>query len=395
MGLISKIRFTPSIIHLRSFSSIRNPNSTNDKSHATLALLKSEKNPDRILEICRAASLSPDSHLDRISFSVAISKLAASNYSDGIRSYLEELKTKRPDLRNERFLSHAIVLYGQAGMIESAINTFEHMKDFDVSPSVRSLNALLFSCIVAKKYDEAKRVYLEFPSKHGIERNLITYNTIIKAFCESGSSSSVYSVIAEMDKNNCKPNGTTFGTLLAGFYKEEKYEDVGKVTEMMKTYGVTPGIGVYNNRIQILCKDKRSSEAKALLDGAIGRGLKANNESYGNLIHGFCKEGKLDEGKKIFETMRKNGCEPDSECYFTLIYFLCRDKDYEFALKITKECIGKNWFPNFTIMKTLVRGLGSVSMVDEAREIVGVLKKRFPSSADVWNEIEQEELLNK
>lgn len=391
MALLSKIRFKPFSIQLRSFSSILNPNSSKrDNSHATLALLKSEKNPERILEICRAASLTADSHLHRICFSIAISKLAAANYSDGIRSYLEELKTRRPDLRNERFLSHAIVLYGQAGMIDNAISTFERMKDFDVSPSVRSLNALLFSCVVARKYDEAKKVYLEFPIKYGIERNLITYNTIIKAFCESGSSSSAYSVLAEMDRNNCKPNGTTFGTLLAGFYREEKYEDVGKVTEMMNGYGVKPGIGVYNRRIQVLCKDKRSTEAKALLDGMMARGVKPNSESYGNLIHGFCKEGNLDEGKRIFERMKMDGCEVDSECYFSMIYFLCRGEDYEYALKTTKECMRKNWFPYFSIMKTLVQGLGSISMVGDARELVGALRKKFPNKADVWNEIEQE-----
>ncbi|XP_047311956.1 pentatricopeptide repeat-containing protein At1g61870, mitochondrial-like [Impatiens glandulifera] len=393
MGFLSKIRFSSSTFQRRSFSSILNPDSTTplsskQKTRAALSLIKTEKNPERILDICRAASLTPDSQLDRIAFSVAITKLAGSNYFEGIRTFLEELKT-RPDLRNERFLSHAIVLYGQAGMIDNAILTFDHIKEFGFYPSAKSLNALIFSCIVAHKYDEAKRVYLDFPKKYGIERNLDTYNTVIKAFCESGSASSVYSVLAEMERNHCKPNLTTFSTLIAGFYKEEKYDDVGKVLEMMKKFGMRPNISLYNTRIQSLCKLRKSKEAKALLDGMISRGMKPNNVTYTHLIHGFCREGNLEESKNLFKTVTHHKLPLDSECYFTLVYYLCQGGDYETALQITKESMEKNWIPNFTTMKTLVNGLGSISKVDEAKELVAELKKKFPTRADVWIEIEE------
>lgn len=379
-------------LHCRSLSTILSPDSSSplsakQKSRAALSLLKTEKNPERIIDICRAATLTPESHLDRIAFSVAISKLSESKHFDGIREFLEELKS-RPDLKNERFACHAIVLYGQAKMLDHAIRTFKQIDELGVRHSVKSLNALLFACNLAKDYKELKRVFMEFPKIYGIEPDLDTYNRVIKAFSESGSSSAVYSIVAEMDRKDVKPNATTFANWLTGCYMEEKYEDVEKVIKLMEKYGVRRGVSTYNARIQSLCKLKKSSEAKALFDGMLSRGMKPNSVTYYELIHGFCKEGNLDEAKSLFKRMINSGCQPNSACYFTMVYFLCRGGDYETAFKICAESMEKGWVPNITTMKSLVDGLVSISKVEEAKKVIGQIKERFSNNVDKWNEIE-------
>uniref|UniRef100_A0A7C8ZKP6 Uncharacterized protein n=3 Tax=Opuntia streptacantha TaxID=393608 RepID=A0A7C8ZKP6_OPUST len=396
MASVSKLRSRTLLLQLRSYasaSSILSPDSktvltSKEKTRAALSLLKTETNPERILEICRAASLTPDIHLDRMAFSLAISKLSESKYFEGIRLFLEELKT-RPDLRNERFIAHSIVLYGQAGMLHNAIATFEQMEQVGVRRTVKSLNALLFASVLAKKYDETKRIFADFPKTYYIQPDIDTYNTIIKAFVEAGESSSGYSIVAEMGRNECKPNATTFQNLIAGFYKEQKFDEVGKVLKMMEEHGMKPKLSTYNVRIQSLCKLGRSSEAKALLDGMLERHIKPNSNTYNSLIYGFCREGKLEEAKKLFKNMVNHGLKPDSSCYFTLIYFLCRGGDYETALQISKQSMEKNWVPNFTTMKSLVEGLVSISKVDEAKELVTEIKEKFPNNADLWKETEE------
>lgn len=389
MSLISRLR-QASLSH-RRFSTLLSPDSkplsAKEKTRAALSLIKTEKNPLRIVDICKAASVSPETHLDRITLSVAVSKLADANHFDAIRQFLEDLKT-RPDLRTERFVSHAIVLYGQAKMTDHAVRTFKQCDELGVARSVRVLNSLIFACILAKNYKEVNRVFVEFPKIYGIEPDLDTFNWVIQAFAESGSTSSAYSVMAEMDRKGVKPNSVTFGNLISGFYREEKLEEVGKVIELMKKYGVRQGLSIYNIRIQSLCKRKRTSEAKGLLDGMISRGVKPNSVTYSHLIYGYCKEGKLDEAKKLFRDMVQRGCKPDGHCYFTLVYFLCQGKDFDAALVICKDSISKNWVPNFSTMKSLVEGLVSVSRVTEARELVSQMKEKFTVNADTWNEIE-------
>ncbi|WRX26541.1 Pentatricopeptide repeat - like 10 [Theobroma cacao] len=359
MALLSRVRAstTAATLRLRHFSILAPDSSTpltsHQKTRAALSLLKSEQNPDRILEICRAASLTPASHLDRITFSVAISKLSEGKHFQSIDTFLHELRS-RPDLQNERFASHSLILYGQAKMLNHALTAFDEFYNEGLCRSAKSLNALLVAGIVSKDYEEVKRIFVEFPKSKGVQ-----------------------------------PNATTFGTLLAGFYKEEMFEDVGKVLNLMKEYGVPVGVSTYNTRIQSLCMLKKSTEAKALLDGMLSRGMKPNTVTYNNLIHGFCKEGNLEEAKRLFKSMRNSGLEPDSQCYFTLVHFSCQGGDFEAALSICKESMEKNWVPSFSSMKSLVNGLSSMSKVEEAKELIQKVKEKFSKNADLWDEVEK------
>ncbi|XWS15594.1 hypothetical protein CRYUN_Cryun34aG0014200 [Craigia yunnanensis] len=394
MALFSRIRTptTAASFHLRHFSILSPDSSTHFNSHqksrAALSILKSEQNPDRILEICRAASLTPVYHLDRMSFSVAISKLSEGNHFQSIDTFLRELRY-RPDLRNERCASHCLILYGQAKMLNHALTALDDFYNEGLCHSAKSLNALLVAAILAKDYKEVKRIFVEFPKRYGIEPDLEIYNNAIKALCESGSSSSVYSILVDMKSKGVKPNAKTFGTLLAGFYKEEKHEDVGKVLNLMKEHGISVGVSTYNIRIQSLCMLKKSNEAKALLEGILSKGMKPNLVTYNHLIHGFCKEGNLEEAKRLFKSMVNRDLEPDNQCYFTLVYFLCQGGDFESALSICKESMEKKWVPKFSTMKSLVNGLASISKVEEAKELIQNVKKKFSKNADMWDEIEK------
>uniref|UniRef100_A0A1J3CZ05 Pentatricopeptide repeat-containing protein, mitochondrial n=1 Tax=Noccaea caerulescens TaxID=107243 RepID=A0A1J3CZ05_NOCCA len=404
MALLSRIRTSstslfrhlnpsPQIRSLASASSILSPDSkapltSKQKSKAALSLLKTEKDPDRILEICRAASLTPDSHIDRLAFSAAVENLAEKKHFAAVTNLLDGFISNRPDLRSERFAAHAIVLYAQANMLDHSLRIFTELEKFEIPRTVKSLNALLFACLVAKDYKEAKRVYIDLPKMYKIEPDLETYNCMIKVFCESRSSSSSYSIIAEMERKGIKPTSLSFGQMIAGFYGEDKNEEVGKVLAMMKDRGVSVGVSTHNIRIQSLCKKKKSAEAKALLDGMLSSGMKPNSVTYTHLIHGFCNQGDFEEAKKLFKVMVNRGCKPDSACYFTLIYYLCKGGDFETALSLCKESMEKNWVPSFGIMKSLVNGLAKASKVEEAKELIGQVKDKFTRNVELWNEVE-------
>lgn len=389
--------------HRRTFSSssssaILNPSdpsaplSSKQKSRAALSLLKSissssaapdaaAADADRIVAICRAAALSPSSHLDRHALSLAVSSLSASRSFDHLRSLLHSLLLSPHS--PPRHLSHAIVLFGQAGLLDDALRTFRS------HPDLPSLNALLFACILSRNHDRVPRLFRDLPASHGINPNLDTYNTVLKSFSESGTSRSFFSVLDEMSRAKIKPNRTTFYTALAGFYKEERFDDVEKVLELMKKHDCRPGLTTYNVRIQSLCKLKRPGEAMALLKEMKGKGMKPNWVTYNHLIYGFCKEGDLEEAKKLYKEMRSRGCVGDSAFYFTLIYYLCKGGDFETALGLCRETMARNWIPCFSTMKMLVNGLVSASKVEEAKEIVEKIKEKFSGNADMWKEVEE------
>lgn len=71
-------------------------------------------NPERIIDVCCAAFLAPDSHIDCAACRKAISKLKNPNYLDGIRDFAEKSKAWQ-DVKSERCISHVPTLYWKAG----------------------------------------------------------------------------------------------------------------------------------------------------------------------------------------------------------------------------------------------------------------------------------------
>nr|AYM00871.1 pentatricopeptide repeat protein [Salvia miltiorrhiza] len=360
-----------------------------ERTRAALAALRFEENPERILDLCRSVALTPESHLDRIVFSKAISKLKELNHHDGIRAFIQE-SMNQPGNRSERYAAHCIILYGQAGLISDALNLFDKMPQIGIERSVKTLNSLLFSCLLGREYGQMRRIIWEFPRKYGLEPNLETYNTLLKGICSSGGAMESHSILAEMERKGIKPSKQTFASVIEGLYSEEHLDDVGKMLHLMKRYDMSPGIGIYNVRIQSLCKLGRLAEAKALLDGILSNGMKPNCRTYGHLIYGFCRQHKLDAAKSLYAEMVGKDLKAEAECLFTLVYYLCQGKDFEGALSICNDSIANGWFPNVTTMSMLVRGLASINKLHEARRIIELLKNRFRRKAQVWDQIEME-----
>ncbi|ESQ35687.1 hypothetical protein EUTSA_v10007792mg [Eutrema salsugineum] len=385
---VIQFRFVSTNLSIHTPNSKTSLTSKQKKSRAILSLLKTENNPDRILEICRSASLTPDYHVDRVAFSVAVVTLASEKHFVAVSQLLDGFIQNQPYPKSESFAARAIILYGRANMLDRSLQTFRDLEQYEIPRTVKSLNALLYACLMAKDYNEARRVYFEMPKIYGIEPDLETYNLMIKVLCESGSTSSSYSIVAEMERKLVKPTASSFGLMIAGFYKEDKYDDVRKVLRVMRELGVHVGVATYNIMIHCLCKRKKSAEAKALLDGVVSSRMRPNSVTYSHLIHGFCSEGNLDEAMSLFEVMVRSGYKPDSECYFTLIHCLCKGGDFETALILCRESMEKNWVPSFSVMKWLVSGLASVSKVEESKELIAQVKQKFTRNADLWNEVE-------
>jgi pentatricopeptide repeat protein len=366
----------PSPASILNPSSPTTPLTSREKTRLAISLLKSSPPPppDQILSICRAAALSPKTHLDRVALSLATSKLSSS--PDSLRDLTSSLLIPH-------HAPHAIVLFGQAGLLPDAISTFE------TSPSTKSLNALLFGCIVSGNHAEAARIFQTFPDAHNVKPDTDTYNTIIKSFAESGTTRSFYSVFDEMCKKGLKPVATTFTRAIAGFYKEERFDDVEKVIELMKKHGCGESLQVYNARVQGLCKLGRNDEAKALISQMVKKGTKPSWVTYNHLIYGYCKAGNLEEVKQLYKEMGQKRLVGDSSLYFTVIFHLCKSGDFDTALGVYNEIAPRNWVPCFSTMKMLVNGLAGSSRIDEAKGIIQKMKEKFPDKDEPWKEVEE------
>lgn len=302
-----------------------------------------------------------------------VRRLASAKRFKWIEEILEEQK-KYSNVSKEGFAVRLISLYGKSGMFDNALKTFNEMPQLNCDRTVLSFNALLGACVSCKKFDEVETYFRQVPGKVSIEPDLVSYNTIIKAFCEMGSLDSALLMVDEMEKKGLKPDLITFNTLLHVFYGNNHFGDGEKVWARMNSESVEPDIRSYNAKLLGLANEKKTLKAVEVFEEMKTRGLKPDVFSFNTLIKGYCNEGNLEEAKRWFDEMVKRDCAPNKVTFATLVRFSCEKGDYDMAFDLTKEIFKRKCLVDDGLLQLVVDGLGKESKINEAKEVVKLAK---------------------
>ncbi|KAJ8534712.1 hypothetical protein K7X08_016440 [Anisodus acutangulus] len=285
-----------------------------------------------------------------------------------IEDVLEHQKNY-PDIKNERFAVRLISLYGKAGMFEHARKLFDEMPDLKCQRTVMSFNALLAAGVNSKIYDKINEIFRELPGELGIEPDVFSYNTMIKALCDMGSLDSAVLVMDEMGKNGIDPDVITFNTVLDGFYKNSRFYEAEKIWDLMEKKVIT-NVRSYNSRLRGLVEKNQVVEAESLFEEMKKRGVNPDTHSHNAMITGYAKDGNLELAKSWYAKLRENGCLPDLATFCLLIPLACNKDDPDFAYDLCKKCIDlKHNVLTITIQR-VVDMLVVRSMIKEAEELV-------------------------
>ncbi|KAE8670581.1 putative 3S-linalool/(E)-nerolidol /(E,E)-geranyl linalool synthase [Hibiscus syriacus] len=157
-------------------------------------------------------------------YSITVQRLALAKQFSLIDDILQHQK-KYQEISQEGFVIRLMMLYGKAGMFEHAHKLLDEMPELNCQRTVDSLNALLSAYLHSDKFDIVGKLLEELPEKIRIDPDLISYNTVIKAYCEMGSMDSAVSVLDTLEKKGLEPDIVTFNTLLDGFFSRGRIAD--------------------------------------------------------------------------------------------------------------------------------------------------------------------------
>ncbi|KAK7319574.1 hypothetical protein RJT34_04297 [Clitoria ternatea] len=298
-----------------------------------------------------------------------VRRLAAAKRFRWVRDIIEHQK-KYPDFSKEGFSARLITLYGKSKMHRHAHKLFDEMPQRNCDRSVLSLNALLAAYLHSKKYDVVERLFRDLSTQLSVEPDLVSYNTLIKSFCEAGSFDSALKTLEEMKDKGLNPDIITFNTLLDGLYSKGRFEEGEKLWGQMGEKGVIPDIRSYNARLLGLALEKKTGEAVEFLKEMEEKGVKPGLFSINAVIRGFVNEGNLDEAKKWFGEIVKSEFDPDKTTYAILVPFLCDKGDLKTAIEMTKEIFTSMCRVDVSLLQLVVDKLVSESMISEANDIV-------------------------
>lgn len=352
--------------------------------------LRSEFDPDKALEIYSSVSkhyASPVS--SRYAQDLTVRRLAKSKRFSDVETLIESHKND-PKITQEPYLCNLIRSYGQAGMFDHAMRTFDQMDELGTPRSVISFNALLFACTRSRLYDKVPILFDEIPKKYNLSPDKISYGLLLKSHCDSGSSDKALELLNEMENKGIEVTTVTYTTVLNCLYKQGNAEEAERLWTEMEKKGVELDVAAYNVRITNIYGGD-PEKLKELIDGMRDAGLKPDTISYNFLMTCYCKNEMMDEARKVYEGLEENGCNPNATTFRTLIYHLCRSGNFDKGYKLFKESVMVHKIPDFNTVKLLVEGLVKKKKMKEAKGMIRTIKKKFPPNVlRGWKKVEEE-----
>ncbi|KAL5819384.1 hypothetical protein ACOSQ4_023226 [Xanthoceras sorbifolium] len=380
-----------SLRHFRRFSTTASATATSSISISQAkSKLRSEYDPDKALEIYSSLSKNYSSPVSsRYAQDLTVRRLAKSRRFDDIETLIESHK-KDPKITQEPFLSTLIRSYGQAGMFDHAIRTFDQMDELGTPRSVISFNSLLSACIHSKLFDKVPLLFDEIPRKYDFCADKVSYGLLVKSYCETGSLDKALELLNEMENKGVEVTAVTFTTVFNSLYKHGKTEEAETLWSEMVKKGFELDVAAYNVRI-MNAQGGKPEKLKELIDEMSSVGLKPDTITYNFLMTCYCKNEMMEEANRVYKGLEGNGCNPNAATFRTLIYYLCKSGDYEKGYKLFKESVRMHKIPDFMTMKLLVEGLVKKKKMKEAKGLTRTMKKKFPPNLlRGWKKVEEE-----
>ncbi|XP_002518586.2 pentatricopeptide repeat-containing protein At3g13160, mitochondrial [Ricinus communis] len=338
---------------------------------SSVEVLYKERNLKRLVEKFKKFSENDRFRTKTGIYEETIRRLAIAKRFNWIEEILEDQK-KYKDIHKEGYNARLIRLYGKSNMFDNSRKVFDEMPDRNCKRTVVSFNALLAACVTSKKFDEVDGLFRKLPKELEIKPDTVSYNTVIKGYCEMGALDKAISLLVEMEMKGNPPDLITFNTLLNGFYSNGLFVDGERIWSQMVQKSIVPDIRSYNAKLLGLALVKRTKDAVLLLQEMKSKGIKPDVISFNALIKGFVKEENLEEAKYWYCETRNSGgdCGPDKFTFTTLIPFVCEKGDLRFAFELSKDVISRKCLVDMALLKCVVEGLVKESKIQDANELV-------------------------
>ncbi|KAB5533846.1 hypothetical protein DKX38_016932 [Salix brachista] len=221
-----------------------------------------------------------------------------------------------------------------------------------------------------------------------IEPDLVSYNTVLKAFCEMGSLDSAVTLLDEMEKKGLESDLITFNTLLNGFYAKGRFVDGERIWEQMKEKNVEPDVRSYNAKLLGLALERRMEDAVKVVEEMKSGGIQLDTFSYSALIRGFVNDGDLKKAKHWYHEIGRSGCKLDRLTLEGLIPFALQKGDFMFAYGICKYVLCSKLSVQNVLIQSVVDALAKKSKIEAARELVKLGDAHHAYSLEInWQQL--------
>ncbi|XP_057776446.1 pentatricopeptide repeat-containing protein At2g17525, mitochondrial [Salvia miltiorrhiza] len=368
--------------------------------HQISRLILEQKSANEALKTFEWASAIPSFTHDVSTYRALIHKLCTFRQFNVVEKLLDEMPKRIGTLPDEDIFITIARGFGRARMIREVIRVLDMVAKFGkAAPSLKLLNTIL-DVLVKEDIDIAREFYrkkivgiglkgddytygilmkgfcltnrigdgfklLQIMKNHGVEVNVVVYNTLIHALCKNGKVGRARSMMNEMGKYS----DVTFNILVSTYCNEGNLVQALVMVEKCFSSGFVPDVIALTKLVALLCSEGRISEAVEVMERVEAKGGALDVVVYNTLLEGFVKAGKVKGGCGFLRQMEVKGCLPNTETYNALILGFCESHEMDQALDLFHEMkrAGVRW--DFVTFETLTYGFCSMGKTRDGVEI--------------------------
>ncbi|KAI3952040.1 hypothetical protein MKX01_004273 [Papaver californicum] len=256
-------------------------------------------------------------------------------------------------------------------LVEHARGIFLELKKH-ISPNAHTFNIFMHGWCSANRVDEANWTIQEMKG-HGCPPCVISYSTVIQAYCKQPNFSRVYELLDEMDTQGCSPNVVTYTTIIHYLDKSKRYDESLQVRERMKLTGCKPDTLFYNTLIHVLGRASRLQEATHVFEVEMPMSnIILDTSTYYTLITMFCHHSQEQASLNVLNNMEKSAlCKPDLRKFNPLLKMYFRAGKTDCTLNaILEDMTNKHYLGlDFSTSTLLIHGLCRANKLERAYKI--------------------------
>lgn len=212
--------------------------------------------------------------------------------------------------------------YMKEGRVSDTVRMLEAMRrqaDSNSHPDHVTYTTVVSALVKVGSMDGARQVLAEM-TRIGVPANRITYNILLKGYCQQLQIEKAKELIREMtDDAGIEPDVVSYNTLIDGCILVDDSAGALSYFNEMRARGIAPTKVSYTTLMKAFALSGQPKLANKVFDEMLNDPrVKVDLVAWNMLVEGYCKLGLVEEAKKIVQRMKEEGFYPNVSTYGSL-----------------------------------------------------------------------------
>lgn len=225
---------------------------------------------------------------------------------------------------NSRVYTTLMKGYMNAGRVEDVVAMLRAMRrEGETSPASRPDHVTyttVISTLVAAGDMERARAVLEEMGQAGVAASRVTYNVLIKGYCQQLQAGKAKELLAvDMAEAGIQSDVVTYNTLIDGCVLTDDSAGAVALFNEMRERGIAPSAVSYTTLMKAFAASGQPKLAHKVFDEMEkDPRVAVDRAAWNMLVEAYCRLGLLESAKKVVERMKARGVQPDVATYGSL-----------------------------------------------------------------------------